>query len=108
MSAMLGNGIVPQAMPHQPHQPQQRTPDLTTLITVGESVLDSSGMLTSVQRANQLRSNPELGKPGELDNIMKYIQAMTLGALLPPPACFKPKYVALQHNRTGRIQRCDV
>lgn len=86
---MLGSAIVPQVMPQQLHQPQQRTPDLTTLITVGAGLIDSSRVLTSVQRANQLRSNPELGKPGELDNIMKYIQAMTLGASLPLPASFK-------------------
>ena len=103
---MVGNGVVPQALPQQLHQPQQRTPDLTTLITVGASLVDSSRMLTSVQRANQLRSNPELGKPGELENIMKYIHAMTLGASSPLPVSFTSECVAFvaQQNRQNQAR----
>ncbi|KAJ3516827.1 hypothetical protein NMY22_g14112 [Coprinellus aureogranulatus] len=67
MSApILGNGVLPQAMSQPSMQQQQQhhqgqRPDIQTMMA----------------RAAQLRANPDLGKPGELENIMKYIQAFT-------------------------------
>ncbi|KAF9014915.1 SNF2-family ATP dependent chromatin remodeling factor snf21 [Cyathus striatus] len=61
MSApILGNGI-PQSMPQQILPRQQQMPDLNQMVA----------------RANFLRSNPVEQKPGELENLTKYIQAIT-------------------------------